>query len=173
MSSSAMKQPSFAIAMINSSSDGIRLGVLCVAPSCFLPLDPRRSALLTLYPCIHFNLEEIELHRAVFQNLVMEGADVKLGAQSFLGFGTDGGDLELPAFVGESLGRPSDVPIDLQACARLAPSGVLHHKVQRLSLDQFLRCSPTSTTNRTARNNSEFKRPKYCEGSLYSPSSKP
>src|SRR5262245_41157882 len=77
----------------------------------------RRLAMLMLYPRIHFNIEKIQLHRAVFQNLVMEGAEVELGAQSFLGFGTDGGNLELADFVGESLSRPCDIAIDLQACA--------------------------------------------------------
>ena len=46
------------------------------APGAF---DPRKSA-LTLNPRVHFDFEEIQLHSAVFQNLVVEGADVKFRA---------------------------------------------------------------------------------------------
>jgi hypothetical protein len=41
--------------------------------------DPREST-LSLNPRVHFDVEEIQLHGAVFQNLVVEGAVVKLGA---------------------------------------------------------------------------------------------
>ena len=54
----------------------------------------------------------------------MECADVELGAQSFLGFGTDGGNLELADFTGESLSWQCNLPIDLQACVRLARHGL-------------------------------------------------
>ena len=56
----------------------------------------------------------------------MEFADVELAAQSFLGFGTDGGNLELADFIGESLSWQCNLPIDLQACARLARHGYLN-----------------------------------------------
>ena len=35
-------------------------------------------------------------------------------------------------FIGEGLGRPGDVAIDLEACARFAGAGVVHHKLQCL-----------------------------------------
>ncbi len=65
-------------------------------------------------PFIRARVEEIEGEGSAVEHLVVEAADVELGAQLFLGAVAEFAELELAELIAEGLGGPSDVAVRLR-----------------------------------------------------------
>jgi len=62
-------------------------------------------------PFVRTGFQHIEGKGAAVEDFVVEGAEIKLGAQFFLGAIAEFANFELTEFVAKGLGRPGDVPV--------------------------------------------------------------
>ncbi len=83
-------------------------------------------------PFVGAGVEQIEREGAAVEHLVVEFADVKLGAQFFPGTFAEFANLELPKFVAEGLRRPCDVAVGLGLDRRLVNRAGLAEEIYDL-----------------------------------------
>src|ERR1019366_9164492 len=83
-------------------------------------------------PLVGAGIQKIEREGSAVEQLVVEGADVKLGAQFFLSACAKLADLELAEFITEGLRGPRDVAVGLGLDGGLINRAGLPHEVHDL-----------------------------------------
>src|ERR1039458_7529585 len=93
---------------------------------------PPRSTLFPYTTLFRSCVEEIEREGSAVEHLIVKCADVKLGAQFFLGALAEFAVLELPELVAEGLSGPRDVAVGFGLYAGLVDSVGLAEEVHDL-----------------------------------------